>query len=227
MRAVSDSTVNDVDGIDPKSTPVAPVKFTPVTVTVVPPVVGPDVGDRAVTAGRGETYVNMSPAPWALVPVGVVTVTTTGPAGSSGEVAVIDVFEFTAKTAATDPNATEVAPVRFDPVMVTDVPPPTGPELGLTSVTVGTGTTNVNVSAGPVRLVPLGVVTVMSTGPADSAGEVALIDVAEFTTKVDADDPKSTTVAPVNPVPVMVTDVSPLVEPERGLTRVTVGSCAT
>ena len=66
----------------------------------------------------------------------------------------------------------------------------------MTLVTVG-GTTNVYWSAGLVALVPTAVVTVMSTGPAASAGEVAVIEVGELTMNPPAPEPKSTTVAPV------------------------------
>jgi len=48
-----------------------------------------------------------------------------------------------------------------------------------------------------VALVPTAVVTVMSTGPAASAGEVAVIEVGELTMNPPAPEPKSTTVAPV------------------------------
>ena len=40
--------------------------------------------------------------------------------------------------AAVAPNLTPVAPVKLVPVIVTEVPPAVGPELGLTAVTVGT-----------------------------------------------------------------------------------------
>ena len=42
--------------------------------------------------------------------------------------------------AALAPKSTAVAPVRLVPVMVTEVPPAVGPEVGLTPVTVGAGT---------------------------------------------------------------------------------------
>ena len=48
-------------------------------------------------------------------------------------------------------------------------------------------------------------VTVTSTVPVDSAGEVAVIWVALFTVKLAAVVPNFTAVAPVRPVPVMVT----------------------
>jgi hypothetical protein len=41
--------------------------------------------------------------------------------------------------AALDPKSTAVAPVKFVPVTVTEVPPAVEPVLGLTEVTVGAG----------------------------------------------------------------------------------------
>ncbi len=51
MISVADTTVKLVAGRLPKATFVAPLKPVPVIVTVVPPVVGPELGDTAVTAG--------------------------------------------------------------------------------------------------------------------------------------------------------------------------------
>jgi len=48
-----------------------------VTVTAVPPNVDPDVGVRFVRVGAGVTNVNLLFAPVAVVPPGVVTVTST------------------------------------------------------------------------------------------------------------------------------------------------------
>ena len=57
--------------------------------------------------------------------------------------------------------------------------------------------------------VPSGVVTVTLTVPAEPAGDMAVIDVAEFTVKLVAEvAPKSTPVAPKRLVPVMITDRS-------------------
>ena len=72
--------------------------------------------------------------------------------------------------------------------------------------------------------VPSGVVTVTSTAPTEPAGAVAVIEVAEFTVKLVAGfAPKSTAVAPVKLVPLMVTDVPPPVEPLEGLSDTTDG----
>lgn len=72
---------------------------------------------------------------------------------------------------------------------------------------------------------PPAVTTVISTIPALPAGEVAVIDVALLTVKLVALlAPNFTAVAPVKLVPVIVTDVPPVVGPAGGLTPVTVGS---
>jgi hypothetical protein len=70
--------------------------------------------------------------------------------------------------------------------MVTVVPPVIEPEVGDTDVTIGAGGTgvgddaNVNWSADEVALVPYAVVTVTLTIPADSAGDMAVIEVGEL-----------------------------------------------
>jgi hypothetical protein len=75
------------------------------------------------------------------VPPVVVTVTSTLPALPDGDVAVIWVSESTLKlVAAVPPKATADVPVKWLPVIVTDVPPPVGPEIGATAVTVGAAT---------------------------------------------------------------------------------------
>src|SRR6478735_5284050 len=154
-------TVNVVAAVAPKSTAVAPVKPVPVIVTEVPPAVGPEFGLTLVTVGAA-TNVNWSLAEVALVPPVVVTVMSTVPAAWAGDVAVIDVALLTVNVvAAVAPKLTAVAPVNPVPVMVTDVPPAVGPELGLTLVTVG-APMNVNWSLALVALVPPTVVTVMS-----------------------------------------------------------------
>jgi len=84
--------------------------------------------------------VNRSAALVALVPPSVVTMTSTGPVpGGEAATMVVELLMMYESVSA-DPKATAVAPVRFVPVMVTDVPPPLGPEFGLTEVTLGGGT---------------------------------------------------------------------------------------
>ena len=74
----------------------------------------------------------------ALVPTALVTRTLTAPATWAGMVQVI-VLELTTMTlvAAVPPKVTPVAPVKFDPVRVTLVPPAVLPMAGETAVTVG------------------------------------------------------------------------------------------
>ena len=67
-------------------------------------------------------------------------------------------------------------------------------------------------------------VTVTLPVPAPAAAVTAVIWVAELTVKLVGAVPAiETAVAPVNPVPVMVTEVPPVVGPDEGLTPVTVG----
>jgi hypothetical protein len=82
----------------------------------------------------------------------------------------------------------------------------------------------VNWSAASVAEVPPGVVTLTSTVPVP-AGDVAVICVAEMTVKLAAAvAPKVKAVAPVNPVPVIVTNVPPVVDPDVGVIDVRIGS---
>jgi hypothetical protein len=82
-----------------------------------------------------------------------------------------------------------------------------------------------NWSAPTAALVPPGVFTRMLYTHADSNGETAEILVAEATVKLlAATAPNNTVVTPVNPVPVMVTDVPPAVGPDEGDTPVTAGT---
>ena len=82
---------------------------------------------------------NWSPAPMALVPPAVVTVTSIAFV-PPGETAVIEDAELTVKLALAEPNLTVVAPLKLVPVMVTAVPPAAGPWLGLSFVTLGAAT---------------------------------------------------------------------------------------
>jgi hypothetical protein len=167
-------------------------------------------------------YVNSVLA--ALLPAGVVTTTLAVPADPAGVVAVMDVA-LTTETlvAATPPNVTPVAPVNPVPVIVTAVPPAVVPLVGVREVTVGAGVTYVNSVL--AALLPAGVVTTTLAVPADPAGVVAVMDVELITdTFVAATPPNVTPVAPVKPVPVIVTAVPPAVVPLLGVREVTVGA---
>ena len=167
----------------------------------------------------------------ALAPPGPLTVTSTVPPTScelpAGEVAVIDVAEFTVTAVAAPPPNDTVSPAaKFDPVIVTAVPPATGPETGETPPTAGTpaGAAYVNWSAGPAALVPPGPVTSTSTVP-EPAGEVAVIDDAEFTVTPAAAPPPNDTVSPAaKPDPVTVTAVPPAAAPDAGEIPLTAGA---
>jgi hypothetical protein len=68
----------------------------------------------------------------------LVTVTVTTPALPAGVVAVIDVLLTTTTfVAVVPPNVTVAPEAKFAPVIVTAVPPATGPLLGLTLLTAG------------------------------------------------------------------------------------------
>ena len=217
-------TVTPAAAVTPNFTVAPETNPVPEIVTLVPPASGPAEGLTAVTVGTA-SYVNWSALLVALVPPGVVTVTSTVPAASAGAVAVIAVALLTVTpVAAVVPNFT-VAPARNPvPVIVTLVPPANGPADELTAVTVGTAS-YVNWSALLVKLVTPDCVTVTSTTPADSAGAVAVIEIALFTVTPVAAVLPNLTVAPLtNPVPVIVTLVPPVVGPAVGVVELTAGA---
>ena len=115
--------------------------------------------------------------------------------------------------------------------MVTAVPPEGTPAAGVTAVTVGTAS-KLNWSALLVALVPAGVVTVTSTVPAASGAGTAVTWVEELTVYLAAAMVPNCTAAgpvtraPMNPVPVMTTEVPPATSPHAGLTPVTVGAAS-
>ena len=218
---ISELIVKLVAAVAPKLTVVTEVRPEPVMVTDVPPEVVPAVGLTEVIIGAPKVY--LDPAEVADVPTALVAVMFTVPAVSAGEVAVIWVSEFIVKLAAAVlPKLTAVTLVRPEPVMVTDVPPEVVPAVGLTEVI--TGTPKVYFEPAEVAEVPVALTAVISTVPAASAGEVAVIWVSELIVKlVAAVLPKLTAVTLVKPEPEMVTDVPPAVVPAVGLTDVMTG----
>lgn len=85
---------------------------------------GPALGSTVVTVVGAAMYVKSSELLVALLPPTVVTVTFTVPTEPTGDSAVIDVAVTTVKLfAATVPNLTSLAPVKFVPVIVTFVEP--------------------------------------------------------------------------------------------------------
>jgi hypothetical protein len=109
-------------------------------VTTVPPATGPEEGEMPDTLGR-ETSSYMYTADafqMLLAPTGLMTETSTVPAGFAG-VMTVRRLSLTTISAVPffSPNWTPVAPVNPDPVMVTTVPPAMGPPEGETPVICG------------------------------------------------------------------------------------------
>jgi hypothetical protein len=125
---VLDKTVATVA---PKSTAVGLARLVPSTVTCWPPAVGPEFAITPETRGP-EPNTKRSLGATVEVTPAIVSVTSTVPATSAGEVAVqLVVEEHETAVAAVTPNIAEAAPtVKPEPVMTTTVPPPIGPVLG-------------------------------------------------------------------------------------------------
>src|SRR5206468_4975844 len=108
------------------------------------------------------------------------------------------------KAAAVPLKVTAVAPLKWLPLMVTEVP--TGPLLGVNELIVGGEVVTVKLLA--LVAVPAEVVTLI--GPLVAPlGTVAVIWVLVFTVKLAAVPLKVTAVAPVKLVRVKVTEVAP------------------
>jgi hypothetical protein len=155
------------------------------------------------------------------VPPGVVTVILPVVA-PDGTVAVILVEEFTAKDAETLLNLTEVVvkpdPVKFVPLIVTDVP--TGPEVGENELMVGLGGV-VTSKLLELVAVPPGVVTRILPSVAPD-GTVAVILVEEFTVNNAETLLNVTLLTLTKLVPLIVTEVP--TGPELGENEVIVGA---
>jgi hypothetical protein len=188
---VVDTTVNEVAGVPPKLTAVAPVKLLPVIVTTVPSIPLEGVKEEMTGGGR-----NIKPAKW-VVPPGVVMLTF--PVAPPPTTANIVVGERTVKeVAATPPKLTAVAPVRSIPLIVIDAPLPA--EAGENEAIAGGGAKEKPDSAS----VSCGVVSV--TSPDAPAPTTAVIVVElKIVKEAAATPPKRTPVTPPKLVPVMVT----------------------
>ena len=138
VMEVALTTTTLVAGVPPMVTLLAPVKFVPVIVIAVLPVVGPLEGATDEIVGRATSvYVN---APTEVpVPPAVVTATVFAPAVPTGVTAVIEVaLTTTTLVAGTPPTVTLLAPVKLVPVIVIGVPPANTPVFGFTELIVGT-----------------------------------------------------------------------------------------
>jgi len=154
----------------------------------------------------------------------LVTVTVTAPALPAGVFAVIVVLLTIATFVAVNfPNVTVAPEAKLVPVIVTAVPPATGPPLGDTLLTVG-ATIYVNALA-KLPLCAAGLTTVTDTAPALPTGVVAVIVVGFTTDTLVAAAVPSVTVAPATKLfPLMVTTVPPEDGPLFGLTLLTIGA---
>lgn len=203
VSLVDETTLKLVAATPPNLTEVVPVKFVPSIVTVVP--LGPLVGENDVIVGD-PAGVTVKLPELVAVPPGVVTLIRPLMA-PDGTTAVICVEELTVKLVAlVFLNCTTVAPVKFVPVMTTEVP--TGPEVGANEVIVGAAAGPVTVKSWLLVAVPLGVVTVIRPVVA-LFGTVAVIWVpAAFAENVVAFVRLNlTAVVPTKFEPLIVTDV--------------------
>jgi hypothetical protein len=165
FTVVGDVMVKLAAAVESKCTDVVVYNPVPVMVTVVPPLVVPVSGLRVVTVGTGATYLKFVPD--VTVPPGVVTLTVTVPATCGFVTALIVVALVTVKlVGVVVPNLTEEVnpdPLKFEPVMVTLVPPLVVPVLGEMEEIVGAGGTNLYE---PLAVaVPPAVVTFTDTVP--------------------------------------------------------------
>ena len=192
-------------------TTVAPVKFVPLIVTVVP--TGPEAGVNAAMVGAGITVKVVA---LVAVPPGVLTVILPV-AAPTGTIALIQDADSTVNLPAIPPNFTTVAPDRFVPLITIAVP--TGPIAGEKEVIVGAGTITAKFSL--LTAVPATVVTEIVPLVAP-AGTIAVIDDDEVALNVRAVVPLNVTLVVVARfVPLTVTLVPTL--PEVGEKDVMVG----
>ena len=190
-------------------------------VTVVPPVVGPEVGENEAMVGAAATKAN-SPVEVA-VPLAVVTEILTVAAAWALVLAVMEDALVTETAAAVVvPNLTAEPLVKPAPSIVTVVPPVVGPEVGENEAMLGAAATKAN---SPVEVaVPLAVVTEILTVAAAWALVLAVMEDALVTVNVAAVVvPNLISLTPLKPVPCTVTVVPPVVGPEVGENEVMVG----
>src|SRR5580704_2478324 len=149
----------------------------------------------------------------------------TGPAACAGVVAVMVVPLRTLTPVAGPPPRLTAAPAaKFVPVIVTAVPPVVKPVFGDTLPTVGAVALYAN-ALESVPLCPSGLVPVTLTLPAAPAGVVAVIVVLlTKVTTVAALLPRLTVAPATKLVPLIVIGVPPIVEPDTGVTPVTMGA---
>jgi hypothetical protein len=210
-----------VTGWPPTVTVVAPERLVPMIVSAVFPASGPPEGVTAVIVG---TPWCVNPLGTTAVPPGVATETLFTPAAPGGLTQVSEVsLATTTPVADAVPNRTAVVPVSPVPVIVTGVPPDTGPTLGDTLDIVGAGWKYMNPPAS--ALVPPGVVTDTTLAPPEPGGTMAArVPSSTSTSPVAGTPPTSTDDAALKPDPVTVMTVPPPTGPESGATADTTGT---
>src|SRR5213596_330292 len=198
---VAELTTKLVAATPPNFTEVAPVKPVPWIVTEVP--TGPLVGVKDVIVGA---VVTVKSDALVAVPPGVVTVIlpVTAPLGTLAVTRVPAPFTENV-VAATPPNFTEVAPLKFVPLIVTEVP--TGPLVGVKDVIVGVGAPVTVKSVELVAVAPPLVTVILPVVAPVGTVAVSWVPVG-FQENVVALVPLNfTELVPTNPEPWMVTTV--------------------
>ena len=198
---VAELTEKVVAATPPNFTEVAPVKAVPLIVTTVP--TGPLVGVNEVIDGA---VVTVKADALVAVPPGVVTVIfpVTAPLGTLAVTRVPAPFTENV-VAATPPNFTEVAPPKFVPLIVTEVP--TGPLVGVKDEIVGVGAPVTVKSVVLVAVAPPLVTLIFPVVAPVGTVAVSWVPVV-FQENVMALVPLNfTELVPTNPEPWMVTTV--------------------
>lgn len=215
------STVTDVPGVPPNITDEASVRFDPLMVTFERPTLGPISGEISVIVGA---LTNLYAADTVTdSPPGVVRTTSIAPAGLAGVTTVIELaLRFVIDVAVVPPKVTADVSVSVVPVIVTIVPPATGPEDGTSDEIVGAST---NVYADTKVADPPGVVNTTSTAPADLVGVTTDTDVGLITVNEAASlPPKDIADVSTKLVPVIVSVDLPATGPDDRDTLVIVGA---
>jgi hypothetical protein len=133
---VAFTTVTLVADIPPIVTVAGLTKPVPVIVTRVPPERGPELGETLVNVGIA-AYIN--PPVSVAEPPEIATTTFLAPAVPAGVTAVMEVALTTVTLVAATPPIVTVAPlIKPVPVIVTGVPPTSGPAFGEILVIVTT-----------------------------------------------------------------------------------------
>lgn len=189
------TTVKEVADVPPNLTPVAPVKFAPDMVTVVP--AAAELGLNEEMAGSVDE--NTKPAKVA-VPPGVVTATLPDVPLPNTAV-IVDASTTMNDAAAVPPKVTAVAPVKFVPLMV--MVWSVEPVVGVNDVMAGAG---MKVKPASVA-VPTGVVTSTLPDAAELLTTAVIVVLLTTMYEAAAAPPKLTAVAQEKFVPDMVTVV--------------------